>query len=380
MDDDQHQTQTQNGPSGKRPRLSNGYENGFESAPKSPPMEMDVDEDQNGDGNAYPSPEQVPSPAVVTTGPETGTQIDKTIELGPETTFLDISDDSSAKNAVLLHCDFNPQNPTILAVAGTDALARMWTLSRTTTAPDLDSNDMDTDEPSPQRPPYLSLLDEGAPSTTDVTSLSWTSDGKLIAIASEQIDDTSAKVDIWTLEGTPISSLSGLEASVISLQWNPANTLLLVLSPISLNGGVLLTVWPPPTQEGKQYPLPGINGADHDLEAVWTSNEEFVVCGGDMLQAFHYSEGSISPLRKYETREGHALSKLAFDPHSQLLATASDTGMIDVRLSEICWSSSNNSIDLGSPRPRSFFQCAPRINNSTRVATLPRLGAFGSRC
>lgn len=355
MDDDQQQNQ--NGPVGKRPRLSNGYENGFESTPKSP-IEMDVDEEQNGDGNAYPSPEQAPSPAVVTTGPEIGTQIEKVTELGSETTFLDLSDDSSAKNAVLLQCDFNPQDPTILAVAGTDALARMWTLSRTTTAPDLNSDEMETDQPaSPQRPPYLSLLDEGAPSSTNVTSLSWTSDGKLIAIASEPIDDNTAKVDIWTLEGTSISSVSGLEASVISLQWNPANTLLLALSPISLTGGILITVWLSSIQENRQYSLPGHNGIEQNLEAVWTSNEEFVLCGGDMLQAFHCSEGAVSPLRKYETRDGHMLSKVAFDPHSRLLATASDTGMIDVGFPHrlLILSSPNNSADLGPTRPKSFI-------------------------
>lgn len=326
IDDEQHQNQ--NGPAGKRARLSNGYENGFESTPKSP-MEIDVDEEQNGDGNAYPSPEQVPSPAVVTTGPEIGTQLDKIAELGSETTFLDLSDDSSVKNAVLLQCEFNPRDPTILAAAGTDALARMWTLSRT--APNLNPNDMETDLPtSPQRPPYLSLLDEGTPSSTNVTSLSWSSDGYLIAVASEPIDDNTAKVDIWTLEGTSVSSFSGLEASVLSLKWNPANTLLLALSPILITGGVLITLWVPTREEPIQYPLPGLNGVEQNLDAVWTSNEEFVLCGGDMLQAFTYNDGAISPLRKYETRDGHALSKVTYDWHSRLLATASDTGMIDV--------------------------------------------------
>jgi transducin (beta)-like 1 len=326
IDDDQHQNQ--NGPTGKRARLSNGYENGFESTPKSP-MEMDVDEDQNGDGNAYPSPEQVPSPAVVTTGPETGTQIEKVTELASETIFLDLSDDPSTRNAVLLQCEFSPRNPTILAAAGTDALARMWNLSRT--APNLNSNEMETDLPtSPQRPPYLSLLDEGTPSSTNVTSLSWSSDGNLIAVASEPIDDNTAKVDIWTLEGMSISSFSGLEASVLSLKWNPANTLLLVLSPISITGGILITLWVPTRQESIPYSLPGINGIEQNLDSTWTSNEEFVLCGGDMLQAFCYNEGSISPIRKYETRDGQALSKVTYDWHSRLLATASDTGVIDV--------------------------------------------------
>lgn len=378
IDDDQHQTP--NGPAGKRLRLGNGYENAFDPTAKSP-MEMDVDEEQNGDGNAYPSPEQVPSPPVVTSGPETGTQIEKVTDLGSETTFLDLSDDSAAKNAVLLQCDFSPRDPTILAVAGTDALARMWTLARATTAPDLDSGEMDTDtdidrQASPQ-PPYLSLLDEGAPPTTNVTSLSWSSDGQLIAVASEPIDDNTAKIDIWTLEGTSVSSFSGLEASVIALQWNPTNTLLLALSPISLAGGVLVTVWLPAILESRQYSLSGHNATEQNLEAVWTSNEEFVLCGGDLLQAFHCSEGAISPLRKYETGEGHALSKVAFDPHSRLLATASDTGMIDVSFADqpsICHS--DNSIDLGPRGSLSFVQRPPRADYIPTLAAISRFHAF----
>ena len=372
MDDEQRQNQ--NGPSGKRQRISNGYENGFESTPKSP-MEMDVDEEQNGDGNAYPSPEQAPSPVAITNGPERGTQIEKVIELGSETTFLDISDDASAKNTVLLRCDFSPQDPTILAVAGTDALARMWTLSRTsTTVPDTNTNEMETDQPvSPQRPRYLSLLDEGAPSSTNVTSLAWTSDGKLIAVASEPIDDNTAKVDIWSLEGTSISSFSGLEASVISLQWNPANNILLALSPLSLNGGILITLWLATIQESRQYSLSGHNGIEQNLDAAWISNEEFVLCGGDLLQAFQCSEGNISPLRKYETREGHALSKVAFDRHSTLFATASDTGMIDVSMTILYFPPPTNIFtDLGPTSPITLISSPSRIDYSTRLAAKSR--------
>jgi transducin (beta)-like 1 len=378
MDDDQHQNQI--GPSGKRPRLSNGYENGFDSTPKSP-MEMDIDEDhQNGDGNAYPSPEQVPSPAVVTSGPETGTQIEKVTELASETTFLDLSDDSSTtKNAVLLQCEFSPKDPTILAVAGTDALARMWTLSRTTTASDLSPNG--TDQPSLQRPPYLSLLDERSPSTANVTSLTWTSDGRLIAVASEPIDDNTAKVDIWSLDGTSISTFSGLEASVFSLKWNPSNTLLLILSPLSVSGGIQITVWSPMIQQSRQYSLSNFNGTEQDLVAAWTGSDEFVLAGGDFLQAFQCN-GGLFPLRKYETREGHALSKVAFDPYTQLLATASDTGMIDVGFPTILFACHSliNYTDLGPTRSRPSIPSAPRSCHSSRLATISRFWAFEYRC
>src|SRR6185437_12489555 len=116
---DNDQPQNQSGPPGKKPRLSNGYENGFDATP------MDIDDDQNGDENAYPSPEQLPSPVVATNGPEQGTQVDKVNDLTTEEIFLELSEDPTARNAVLLQCEFNPRDPMILAAAGTDALARM---------------------------------------------------------------------------------------------------------------------------------------------------------------------------------------------------------------------------------------------------------------
>ena len=69
---------------------------------------MDVDDEQNGDENAYPSPEQLPSPVVATIGPEQGTQVEKVNELSTETIFLELSEDPSSKtwfsfNASLIH-------------------------------------------------------------------------------------------------------------------------------------------------------------------------------------------------------------------------------------------------------------------------------------
>ncbi|KAH6683206.1 putative F-box-like/WD repeat-containing protein TBL1X [Halenospora varia] len=229
---DNEQPQISNGPSAKRQRLSNGYENGFETTP------MDLDDDANADENAYPSPEQLPSPVVATDGPEKGTQIDKVCELSTETVFLELSDDQASRNAVLLQCEWNPRDPTILAAAGTDALARMW-----------------------------------------------------------------------TLRGT------GAEADP-NAQFNP--------------GGTLISIMYPARDQAVHYSLPQHSLHDQALDATWTSDEAFVLCGGDILQGFQCVEDAISPIRKYETREGHALSKITFDWQSGLLATASDTGTIDV--------------------------------------------------
>ena len=66
------------------------------------------------------------------------------------------------------------------------------------------------------------------------------------------------------------------------------------------------------------------------LDAVWTSDQEFVVCGGDLLSLFHWSNDTISRIRKFETRDDHGLTKATYDRHSRLLATATEKGIIDV--------------------------------------------------
>jgi transducin (beta)-like 1 len=325
----------EDGPSpAKRPRLSNGYENGLETAPKSP---MDVDEEaQNGNGNAYPSPEMLPSPIVATNGPEKGTQMGRVEDLTPQTTFLDLHDDTSSasKNTVLLQCEWNPQDPTLLAASGTDALARLWTISSRATTADLDQQ-MDRDRVSP---PYSSLLEEGSSSKTIATIIAWAPDGSCIAIASEPGDADAARVEIWTKEDTSIAKFEAFYPPVILLRWNNTSTLLLALSPSPLDPqqpegaqGTLVRIMAM-SGENIEYRLPNHDLNDQLLDATWTSNDEFVLCGGDLLQAFTCTDGVVTPSRKYEIQENYALSKATFDWHSRLLATASDTGKIHVSL------------------------------------------------
>jgi WD40 repeat protein len=313
---DHESPRDQSGPPGKKPRLSNGYENGFD------PNAMDVDEEQNGDENAYPSPEQLPSP-VVTIGAEQGTQLDKVHELSAETTFLELSDDPSSKSTVLLHCEFNPRDPTILAAAGTDALARMWTLARVMP---------DTGSDSPGKlvfAPHHNLLDENTPASTTVTALSWSSDGLNIALSSEPTDDSTAKVEFWHSDGSKYTSFNCFESPVICLHWNPSNTVCLGLSPQSGDKGTKITVMKPTMEEHEVYVLSDHMLSEQPLEAVWTSDDEFVLCGGDMLQSFQFLERVI-PGRKYETPDSEGLSKVAYDWRSRLLATASDIGNIHI--------------------------------------------------
>ena len=398
---EQLQIQT-NGPA-KRPRLSNGYMpngTGLDSTPRSP---MDVDEDQlqHAEGNAYPSPEQVPSPVAATLGPEQGTQIDKVSELAADTIFLDLTDEAAANtggasasantaattarhnnNAILLQCEWNPRDPTILAAAGTDALARMWTFSRRgaspPTAADTDHDMQPRPQPhvhgngnghgQPRASPHHNLLDEGAPQTTTATGLTWTLDGLHVAVASEALDDGTARIEVWNTDGISVASFVAFESPIICLRWNPTNTLLLAISPES--DGALVTVMSPATQDSVQTTMPRHSLIEQPLDAAWTGNDEFVVCGGDLLHAFHCSAAGISNVRKYETREGHALSKAVFDWPSRLLATASDTGMIDVSSHPFAHPIPTNApTDLGPPGPVQLVQCSPGPHHLPALAT-----------
>jgi transducin (beta)-like 1 len=294
-------------------------------------MAMDVDEEQHGNGNAYPSPELIASPITATNGPEKGTQIEKVADLTDKTTFLDLADDSpsSSKNPVLLQCEFNPHDPVLLAAAGTDALARMWNISRVT--PDVDVQ-MNRDSVSPF---YSSLLDEGVSSKTTAALISWAPDGSCIAVASEPVDSEAARVEVWTKDNTSVASFESFYPSIIALLWNPANSHLLTLSPTPPAGpeqrqGTLIRVLTVATLGSADYYLPNHDLLEHTLDATWTGSEEFVLCGGDVLQAYTFVDGIITASRKYETRDRHGLSKVTFDQPSGLLATGSDTGIIDV--------------------------------------------------
>lgn len=356
------QPQLQSGPPGKKPRLINGYENGYDATA------MDIDDDQNGDENAYPSPEQLPSPIVATNGPEQGTQVDKVNDLSTEEIFLELSDEPTSKNTVVLQCEFNPRDPMILAAAGTDALARMWTINRV-------KSDAPSDSPGRPKPvfaPRSNLLDDNALPNTTVTCLSWSSDGSCIAVASEPPEGT-AKIEFWSIEGAPLNSFSGFDASVICMRWNPANTQCLALSPQDEGRSCLVSVMSPSDGNWAKFSLQ-IALLDQLLDAAWISNEEFVICGGTVLQSFQYDSNSNSIIegKALETRPRDILSRITFDWHSGLLATASDSGMVDVGSMDVHFSviNTNLKIGMGTIRSTSIIQRPPRCAYGACMATI----------
>lgn len=345
------QHQTNGSPTSKRPRLSNGYDNVLDASMATTPMEVDSEaagqnqghQTNHSDNHAYPSPlegEQGSPPVPRTDGPEQGTQVDKVEELTPSTTFIRLGHDarsadgqtpaqspSSAMGAdnapILLQCEWNPRDPSSLAAAGTDALARVWTVSRSTTV------EPDQDHVSP---PVLSLLDNSTPRATTVTALAWDSEGQFIAIAKDE--GTRATISVWSVDGSHITDLHVPEAPVMKLLWNPSNSALLYVAPD--NGSAIAKVYSASTVDTLSYHLPGFDIGGQPLDAVWTSDTEFLFCGGDVLVSLRCGESSISEGRKFETKEDDSFTQVAFDRHTKLAATASATGTLDVS-GEVCF-------------------------------------------
>jgi len=332
--------QLPNGSPVKRPRLSNGYDHGPSETPApvtTMPMDIDTQENQVSqphDNHAYPSPlegEQAPTPIVHTDGPEQGTQVDKVEELLPETTFIRLVDDARQTNdtndatvgptnaPIILQCEWNPKDPSILAAAGTDALAHVWTVPHGTNSEGEAARDHVFSNGLP-------LLDPEAPSTTTVSALAWTSDGTTLAVAVNL--ESKAAIHICSADGILLQTLAPSEPPVVKLCWNPSNTALLAISPDK--GAALVTVYYASKGNSLSYRVPDYEILNSPLDATWTNDFEFILGGGDMLIGLSCSDASIHETRKFGTEKDDSFTQVLFDWRSKLTATSSEKGTLDL--------------------------------------------------
>lgn len=333
--DRQQQPGLVNGSPAKKPRLTNGYENGAEAQTATTPMELDT---LNGDSHAYPSPheggEPAPTPTPRTDGPEQSTQIDKVRELATKTTFVSLcpSEDlpgsspiqsvpaaNSDSAPVLLHCQWNPRDPSILAAAGTDALARIWTVSDPMTG-HVNGSGIDSQ--------FHSLVDDDMPSKATTTAMAWNADGTVIAVATDS--DTKGRLTLWSADGRHLDHFEVSEPPIIKIRWNPNSAAMLGIAPD--NGGTLVTVFRSGDSNTVSYTLPAHNLDSDPLDAAWTSETDFLLCGGELLMLFRCTDTEIVEVKKYKTREHDSLTQVQFDSRSSLAATCSEKGFVDVSL------------------------------------------------
>lgn len=325
----QHHRELSRGSPAKRQRLSNGYENGADSA--TTPMEIDQAAENN---HAYPSPlegEQAESPLLRTEGPSRGTQVEKARDLTQDTLFLRLSPGESpdaGENPIVLLCEWNPRNPSLLATAGTDALARIWTLP-CGAAPDADPGHVESSSR-----PSLSIVEDDLPKSATVSAMAWSSDGDLIALGTEL--GSKSRVSICSADGTSRQRFDGLDTPITNLCWSPNSNFLLTISPdVSKgveNAGTLIHISSPSMVNSLSHVL------DHDLrsdslDATWISETEFLLCGGNLLASFRCTEQGIIQGREFHTGKDERFSLVEFDWRSNLVATASDKGYIDVSIS-----------------------------------------------
>ncbi|TDZ74665.1 F-box-like/WD repeat-containing protein TBL1Y [Colletotrichum trifolii] len=352
----------------KRPRLSSGYEstNGADAA--TDPMELD---NQGENNHAYPSPlegEQAPTPTPRTDGPEQGTQVEKVQELATETTFLRLIPDDAAiessqdvaaptttttttaanaaggrgaasspspangENApILLRCEWNPKDPSILAAAGTDALARIWTISPSSTMTPAHAPESDGHVHGVHRPCH-NLVDDETPKSATVGQLTWNWGGTAVAIASEHGE--KAVVHIWAKDGSHVDKFEISDPPVIKLRWSPSDAALLAIAPDASNGsshsGVLVTVHHSLTSNTLSYFLPNHDLHVWPLDAAWTSETEFLLTGGDVMMSLRCTDHEIVLNKKFESRDDDTFTQVVHDGRSRLAATSSDKGILDL--------------------------------------------------
>ncbi|KAF3765890.1 hypothetical protein M406DRAFT_290169 [Cryphonectria parasitica EP155] len=345
--DEKAQPRLANGNPAKRPRLgnANGLENGADTAAS--PMELDH---HQSDGHAYPSPlegEQAPALAPRTEGPDHATQTEKVDELESRTVYLRLANDEpnssssiaatptaevshlrSHQNPILLHCEWNPNDPSRLAAAGTDALARVWTVSRAT-GPEQVADHVDPGWPS------INLIDEDFPPNSRISAISWASDGKHIAVATD--DDQKARIDLWDMEGNQVQHWDDFEAPIVKLRCNPYGRQTLCVSPSTTKtasnqpDGWIATLLPSASANVVERPLPGYDESD-EPDADWINETDFVLCIRTKLAIFKHTGDSIIQVREFVTRANDPLTAVQYDGtlETGCIAAATANGYIDV--------------------------------------------------
>lgn len=357
---DSKQSSLPNGSPVKKPRLSNGHDATTTTAPTNnftvdtaPPTPMDIDSAEAQ--HAYPSPmerDTALTPAPRTEGPEQSTQVVvKTEDLGGAATFLRLSPTPTSglavvdsqqpghENPIVLHCEWNPQNPSVLAAAGTDTLARIWTISRATNDEPVTDHVGQLKSDKACDKPYKDLVDEAVLPNSTVTALAWNPSGTNIALA---VDSGSrGSVSIWAPDATRLLSYNIVEPPVFKLRWNPNGSSILGLNPE--NGGTMITLFSATISKTICHVLPDHDLTEHPLEAIWTTESDFLLCGGSLLAFFRIAGNDIVPVRSHNENKAENFVLAQYDALSKLTATANDMGEV------VLWDESGDRRVVPSP-------------------------------
>ncbi|KAI9677882.1 MAG: Transducin (beta)-like 1 X-linked receptor 1 [Trizodia sp. TS-e1964] len=292
-------------------------------------------------------------PLPVTNGPNVGSQVDKVLELGKrETTLLRLQHNH------VLHCAWNPLHPSLLATAGTGALGRIWNISRAQTS-------------SPNAELSASANDLYSPiKESVVTTAAWNARGDSLAIALRDYPRANInRATIWSRKGYAMHDLPILGDPILCFKWNPSGSLLLALAGNGSQSNI--TVWK--TVDGAIIDSVTLGGALED--AAWVRDGEFLVCGGQLLQAYRIdAAGNISLSVNCSVPSDDDLWSVKFDPLTGIAATATHGRKI------LIWSGGLllKSIDAHTD-DITALEWQPVPNPNTIHAETPRLLASASQ-
>ncbi|KAI9681364.1 MAG: hypothetical protein M1817_002647 [Caeruleum heppii] len=333
-------------PAAKRPRRSNGVENGEDAmdvdAPEvnghvhGPANHLAADASANANSVVAGPPEDhrtksepptvsmpdVPPTAAptrpMTNGSSVATQVEKIAELEPETTVLDLSGNRSAS---VMMCSWNPVDPACLATAGTSALSRIWNLSLTRPIRSRSPTNVDDKDWNPT--PYVDLKEEDRASWM-VTALAWSPDGSYLAIGASDADRIyDGRVTVWSKNGALVNVVpTGLDA-ILCLRWNSVGSVLL-----GICGGLQtskIMLWDPHTAD----PLDCIPLEAPLEDACWVHDNSFIVAGGRVLHVYRI-DGGTHLTQSYNVPDDRELWLVRYDPITTTVATCTHGNIVDI--------------------------------------------------
>mmetsp|Transcript_30661 Transcript_30661/g.45369 ORF Transcript_30661/g.45369 Transcript_30661/m.45369 type:complete len:897 (+) Transcript_30661:81-2771(+) len=235
------------------------------------------------------------APAPVAEDPET---IDKEdmVTQAKSTEVLELNQHSSE----VFMCAWNPVFTDLIATGSGDASARIWQMGG--------ANAADGCGPVRELPHGTDMSDR---KNKDVTTLEWSSDGKLLATGSY---DGVARV--WSRTGALVHTLSRHRGPIFSLKWNRSGNYLL-----SGSYDQTTIVWDVSGGEGQVVQ----QFKDHNAPALdvdWKDDDTFASCSTDK-RVLICRVGEENPLRVYA---GHMdeVNAVKWDPSGTLLASCSD--------------------------------------------------------
>lgn len=310
---------------------------------------MDIDDDADAPGSPSPEDQLV---LTITNGESIGVQSEKVAELGPRTNILTVPEQTHVERTA-----WNPKDPTILA-AGGEALCRFWYGSRKAAFDD-----------NPNQKSYIDLIDPSQRST--VTAMAWSPSGELFAVATR--DDSSewaGSVTLWSKTGKALDDLSAAQDMVFALRWSPSGSQLLGITSAGADSSSL-TLWDiPSNQPMLPYQLPNII-----LDAAWTSNNQIIICGHDIIASSLLEGGQILTLHKrLEPLVQQNWTHIRYDSRSHTTALAAEEsgvlGLIDASNALRTVTAHDDEITA--------LDYQPIINLSAYHASAPRLLATSS--